>query len=152
MAPICNLFSAEARKFYRWNCITIAINLAITTLVLNSLSGYGIISIIDPHLPFSFGIEDEVLPKNIMGIGSLVILVFSVLVNVQEGLFAYWSCVCRCVHQNQKSLEHTSEQRPRSRKSSKMTVMTEEETALISDSWDLVRQDLKGHGLKFFKQ
>ena len=32
------------------------------------------------------------------------------------------------------------------------TLMTEEETALISESWDLVRQDLKGHGLKFFKQ
>ena len=34
----------------------------------------------------------------------------------------------------------------------KMTVMTKPETALIADSWDLVAQDLKGHGLKFFKQ
>ena len=151
MAPICNLFSAEARKFYRWNCITIAINLAITTLLLNSLSGYGIISIIDPHQLFSFGLEDEVLPNNIMGIGSWVILIFGILVNVQEGLFAYWSCVCSCVHQNKKPLEHPPEQSPHSRKSSKMTVMTKEETVLISDSWDLVRQDLKGHGLKFFK-
>ena len=33
-----------------------------------------------------------------------------------------------------------------------MTVMTKPETALIADSWDLVAQDLKGHGLKFFKQ
>ena len=97
MAPICNLFADEARKFYRWNCITIALNLALTTLVLNSLSEYGIISILEPHLLFSFGIEDDALPKNIMGVGSIVILAFSVLVNVQEGLFAYWSCLC--VHQ-----------------------------------------------------
>ena len=97
MAPICNLFADEARKFYRWNCITIALNLAITTLVLNSLSGYGIISILEPNLLFSFGMEDDALPENIMGFGSLVILAFSVLVNVQEGLFAYWSCTC--VHQ-----------------------------------------------------
>ena len=34
----------------------------------------------------------------------------------------------------------------------KMTVMTKQETALIAASWDLVAQDLKGHGLKFFKQ
>ena len=34
----------------------------------------------------------------------------------------------------------------------KMTVMTKQETALIAASWELVAQDLKGHGLKFFKQ
>ena len=33
-----------------------------------------------------------------------------------------------------------------------MTVLTKEETELISDSWDLVAQDLPGHALKFFKQ
>ena len=33
-----------------------------------------------------------------------------------------------------------------------MTVMTKEETELISDSWDLVAQDLPGHSVKFFKQ
>ena len=70
--------------------------------------------------------------------------------HVQEGLFAYWSCAC--VHQNQKSMDDFEKRRPRSGKSSKKTVMTEEETALIADSWELVRQDLKGHGLKFFKQ
>ena len=74
VAPICNLFSAEARKFYRWNCITVALNLALTSLVLNSLSGYDIISILDPHVLFSFGINDELLPQNIMGVGSLVVI------------------------------------------------------------------------------
>ena len=76
----------------------------------------------------------------------------SVLVNVQEGLFAYWSCTC--VHQNQKCIDHTSSKiRPRSGRSTpRKTLMTEEETMLISESWDLVRQDLKGHGLNFFKQ
>ena len=75
----------------------------------------------------------------------------SVLVNVQEGLFAYWSCTC--THQNQKSIDHTSKIRPQSGSSTpKKTLMTEEETMLISESWDLVRQDLKGHGLNFFKQ
>ena len=71
----------------------------------------------------------------------------SVMVNVQEGMFANWSCTC--VHQNQMSRV-----RPWSGRSPppKKTLMTEEETALISESWDLVRQDLKGHGLKFFKQ
>ena len=74
MAPICNLFSAEARQFYRWNCITIALNLALTSLVLNSLSGYDIISILDPHVLFSFGVKDELLPQNVMGVGSWVVI------------------------------------------------------------------------------
>ena len=33
-----------------------------------------------------------------------------------------------------------------------MTVLTKEETELISDSWDLVKPDLPEHALKFFKQ
>ena len=150
LAPICNLFSAEARTFYRWNCITFAFNLAITSLVLTLLAYYDIIPIKESRLTYSFGIDDDVLPENVMGVGSLVVLLFAVLVNVQEGLFAYWSCTC--VHQNQKSLDSLEKRRPRSRKSSKKTVMNEQEVVLIADSWDLVRQDLKGHGLKFFKQ
>ena len=74
LAPICNLFSAEARKFYRWNCITIAINLALISLMLNSLSVYNIISILNPHVLFSFGINDELLTQNIMGVGSWVVI------------------------------------------------------------------------------
>ena len=45
-----------------------------------------------------------------------------------------------------------SSSRGEGKRIAKMTVMTKQETALISDSWDLVAQDLKGHGLKFFKQ
>ena len=33
-----------------------------------------------------------------------------------------------------------------------MAVLTKQETALVSDSWDLVCKDLKMHGLEFFKQ
>ena len=67
--------------------------------MLNSLSGYGIISILEPQLLFSFNIDPKYDIEDVMGYGSFAILGFGILVNFQEGLFAYWSCTC--AHQNQ---------------------------------------------------
>ena len=102
VAPICNLYDdTEARQFYRWNCITFAINLSITSLVLNLFSAYDIIDIRKPRLLYEFGLEP--IPEEIMGWGSLLIIILTVLISGQSGIFAYWRC--SYVHEMQKPLD-----------------------------------------------
>ena len=103
VAPVCNLFDDfSARQFYRWNCISFAINLSITALTLNILSGYGIIDMRQP--PQSIGIDIIPIPQNIMGWFSIAIIVLTILLSALSGVFAYWNCTC--VHKMQRPLDH----------------------------------------------
>ena len=103
VAPVCNLFGdSEARQFYRWNCISFALNLSITAITLNMLSGHGIIDI---RKPFESGTEP--IQEKIMGWGSVGIIVLTILLSALSGAFAYYSC--SCVHELQEPLDQCGE-------------------------------------------
>ena len=96
VVPACGIEKDDkrTRKFCRWNCITFAINLAISTTILNLLSFFEVTHINDLPYSISGTLGLEPLQVNVMGWGSLSVIAVTVSFSVLSGVFANWKWSC----------------------------------------------------------